>query len=513
MNKRVLYLSMFIFTCLMLSYAVDPNYPYLDRQEPVREAPVEKPPMLVLLSSDDNYNLEGMEWMIDAISSRKHADSTSLRMSFYCNSEFWSGIGKDELFNAFNIAYKLGNEVTSHTARHIKCSAPPGDPKRLSDDSIYNDIQDNLNTLEEIGILKEHMYGFRTPYIATTDSTFIAVKRSGFMYDASVYEGIGDKPGEYRWPYTIDTKNDFLLDNNGLELPPEWWDEAVSGPKPEPIEPSYAPGNHFSIAYNNYTNRAPIRRHSGLWELPIYCFTAPDSLIPYADTAFGYSTSGYIGGTIEDLIMGDTTGNKPKLAQGAAFTKERALATLKHHFDKVYNGNRAPMTLVYHTPNFSPTTGKDEYFPRCSNAIDRQWIIEQFIDYALGKEEVWFVSGEQAIKYCRNPVSVDQFNPNDFTDIPITPVANTNDFSNLKKAKDVKINKLKKNLLELDIRKSGIYEVSIYSINGKELVSIKKDINRGLYKIPLNKMSAGAVIVKVSNSSNKFISKVTLLNN
>lgn len=395
--------------------AVNPNHSYSDRKAPSTKAPVDNPPMLIVLGSDDNYNIEGMEWITESIAERRHADSTRLRMSFYCNTEWDYQLGLNGLFETFQKAYALGNEVSSHTASHIKCSAPDGSSDRLSDTVIYDEMIRNIDSLAALGIKKEHMFGFRTPQLAVTDSTFTAVQRVGFDYDCSIYDaGLTFTAGEYHWPYTLDTKNSFRINEDGLEKPSDW-SQGI-----EPIEPSYAPGNHLSFSNNNATNRAPVRRHSGLWELPVYLLTAPQNLHAVIDKHFGYQAGGLVGGSFEDLIQGDTSNTVPRKYYGAALTKEQGLEVLKHHFEKVYKGNRSPMTILLHSNNFSPTTGNDEMFPQCSKAEDRQWLVEQFMNYALSKKEVWFVSGEQAIKYCQNPVSADQFNPDDYTAIPVT---------------------------------------------------------------------------------------------
>lgn len=496
MNKKLL-LAVLVVTAQL--FAVNPDYPYDDRRAPLHEAPHENPPMLIALSSDDNYNLEGMEWMLNTLKSRRHADSSVLRMTFFCNTRWGSWIETKKLYATFREAYDWGNEVTSHTARHIPCVwTINGELVRLSDDSIYTDIQHSLDDLKGIGIPKEHMFGFRTPYVATTDSTFTAVKRSGFLYDASSIDGHTSRPGNFHWPFTIDTPNDTLLNEDGLELPPAWWDTATMGPKPEPIEVSYLPGNHLSFCGNNYTNRAPIRRHSGLWEFPFNCFYVPDSLVPYLDEVLGHVTNGLAGACIEELIQGDTTDSKEPVAYGTEMTKEQALATLIYTFEETYAGNRSPMSVVFHTPNFSETlTDYDHYYPYCSDPRDRQWIIEQFIDYALQKEEVWFVNGEQVINYCKNPVSADEFHPDDFTVIPVT--ANTAIHKTSGKVAANNVVQIKAgNTLSLEIGTKGVYSVKILSLNGRELFSLNSSLSQGTHLVDISEISfTGVAVVQI----------------
>ncbi len=498
-----------IAAALMISshaYSVG-TYDYSDRRAPSSEAPVENPPMLVVLGSDDNYNLEGMEWMNRVLAERKHSDGSNIRMSFYSNTRWQYQTQNEKLFKEFKKSYDMGNEVSSHTASHIMCSAPEGSSKRLSDDAIYAEIQNNISDMEKMGIKKEHMFGFRTPYLALTDSTYTAIKKSEFLYDCSVYEGFNEKPGGYYWPYTLDTKNGFNLDGNGLEMGPSWWDEATMGPKPAPMEPSFAPGNHLAFTYNNYTNRAPIRQHSGLWVLPAYIIVAPDSMVAHLDTAFGYWTGGIVGGTLEDLFFGDLSGKKPKKAQGAAFTKEQALQTLIHHFDNVYAGNRTPLTLCFHTPNFSPTINQDNVSPNCSYK-DRQWVVEQFLDYCLTKKDTWIVSGEQAINYCRKPVPADQFVADEYSAIPVATTSAAEPI--VKKSGFVTINGLKGSTLSLNIDRADQYRITLFSPSGRELSTMTKTLEQGMQSVDLAAGASGMVLVQVERNGMVVTQKMNL---
>lgn len=506
-------LAILLLNSLQL-FAIDPNNPYTDRRAPLSDAPHENPPMLIALSSDDNFDLKGMEWMIETLNSRRHADSSNLRMTFFCNTR-WGNWKKDvnQLYASFKEAYNWGNEVTSHTATHIACvSTVNGEKIRLSDDSIYNDIEHSIIDLENIGIAREHMAGFRTPYVSITDSTFIAIKKMGFTYDASAVDGQVSLPGDFHWPFTIDTPNDTLLNEDGLELPPSWWDETLMGPTPEPIEVSYLPGNHLSFNYNNYTNRAPIRQHSGLWELPLNALYAPDSLINHVNEALGYISGGIAGISIEELIMGDTSDSETPVATGAEMSKEQALATLIHTFDETYAGNRSPMSIVFHTPNFSEGFNEYNYlYPYCNDPLDRQWIVEQFIDYALQKEEVWFVSGEQVINYCKNPVSVDNFHPDNFSDISITATTDIHQINSMATKSNCTIQLTSGNKLSLKINKSGFYTVKILSLNGRVLFSQKSSFSVGKHIIEIGDIEFnGIVVAQVKLGSHMNFKKIIL---
>lgn len=483
---------------IQLAFAVDPNHPYDDRRAPSSKAPVKNPPMLIALSSDDNFDIGGMQWILETLKSRKHHDGSSLRMSFYSNSGFsWhSDSYIDSLYGTFLEAYKGGNEVTSHTQSHPFCVN--GDT-RLSDTVILHELESNIEDLASIGIKKEHMYGFRTPYVTYTDSTFIAVKKAGFTYDASINDGIDLKPGEYHWPYTLDTKNSNNLNEDGLENPPLGWD-TTQGPRPEPVEPSYAPGNHLAISYNNYMNDTPIRRHSGLWELPLYALRVPDSLIAPLDSSLGYKSGGMSIPALEVLI------------QQGGFTKERALATLKHHFRLIYEGNRSPMVVVFHTPNFSTTFSDfDDKYPNCSDPLDRQWIIEQFIDFALEQDDVWFVSGEQVINFCKEPVSVDAFRPDDFTAIPIdTSFVSIADEGGNPVSTNMQLT-YHDRAVSISLPTPQKVTVAIISTSGRKLFEQQRSIQAGMNSVAIPvELSAGSYIVQISGAAINKSMKITI---
>ncbi|PRW32927.1 peritrophic membrane chitin binding [Chlorella sorokiniana] len=54
---------------------------------------------------------------------------------------------------------------------------------------------------------------------------------------------------------------------------------------------------------------------------------------------------------------------------------------LAAHFDAAYAGNRAPMPLFIHTPHLANATRLRQY--------------QKFVDYALGKSDVWPVTMQQ----------------------------------------------------------------------------------------------------------------------
>lgn len=67
--------------------------------------------------------------------------------------------------------------------------------------------------------------------------------------------------------------------------------------------------------------------------------------------------------------------------------------TFQTNFDQAYNGNRAPFPIYVHAPWFTPEN---------INATNR------FIEYALSKPDVFFVTMQQLINWIKNPVPASQ---------------------------------------------------------------------------------------------------------
>ena len=95
------------------------------------------------------------------------------------------------------------------------------------------------------------------------------------------------------------------------------------------------------------------------------------------------------------LLMGpvDTDNNAYSMDPGPGFGGD-VLTTLKTNFDQAYVGNRAPVPLFTHAPWFT-----DENI----NAT------REFISYALGKGNVYFVTVQELLAWMANPVPAAQY--------------------------------------------------------------------------------------------------------
>jgi hypothetical protein len=82
-----------------------------------------------------------------------------------------------------------------------------------------------------------------------------------------------------------------------------------------------------------------------------------------------------------------------------ALTGSHALAMLKYALDQRLAGNRAPFVFGAHGDVYT-----DSETSRATLPQDRRDVIEQFIEYALSKPEVRFVTGRDLISWMRRPV-------------------------------------------------------------------------------------------------------------
>jgi LysM repeat protein/peptidoglycan/xylan/chitin deacetylase (PgdA/CDA1 family) len=106
-------------------------------------------------------------------------------------------------------------------------------------------------------------------------------------------------------------------------------------------------------------------KYPGLWEIPLW--DLPNATAQPEKNAYTMDPDGGFGGDLFTL--------------------------LQTNFDTAYNGNRAPFPLFVHAPWFTDARIK---------------LANQFIEYALSKPDVYFVTFKQLIDWLNNPVPASQ---------------------------------------------------------------------------------------------------------
>jgi LysM repeat protein/peptidoglycan/xylan/chitin deacetylase (PgdA/CDA1 family) len=128
-------------------------------------------------------------------------------------------------------------------------------------------------------------------------------------------------------------------------------------------------------------------RYPGMWEVPMWD-------LPFTNDPAKTEESAYT------------------MDYGAGFGGD-VFTTLSTNFDAAYNGNRAPFPLFVHAPWFGKPASNT------ANAI-------KFMQYALSKPNVYFVTIQQLLAWMANPVPASQLattltcKPVDLT-VPVTP--------------------------------------------------------------------------------------------
>jgi hypothetical protein len=359
-------------------------------------------PLFVVLGNDDNgysglksdYSVDqgagGTAWLINYLKNKKNPagngntstyDGANARSVLFGIGRYISdgGVfnGDDRCKKIWREAFEAGHEISNHTNTH-----PRGGNSSLEDWSgeitlcqqklLKPYLADELKSNSSgIGLTHKDVVGFRAPYLAYNNNTFQTLVENGFLYDSSIEDGYheGMDGTNYYWPYTLD-----------------------QGTAANPL----------------------IKKFKGLWEIPIYPFIVPpDELCESYGVEKGLrktlqhreSDEPFVKDHKDDQINlkdGRIRGLDYDLWEEYQMTGEEFLAVLKHSLDKRLAGNRAPMTVCMHTDFYTEKPWDNDRFGIISHT-DRQKAMEGFIDYALTKPEVRFVTNTQLITWLKNP--------------------------------------------------------------------------------------------------------------
>ena len=231
-----------------------------------------------------------------------------------------------------------------------------------------------------MGIKREDIVGFRTPFLDYNEYVYKALETLGFKYDATIEEGWQDNMdgSDFLWPYTLDEGS---------------------------------PGDAF-VAKDMYERDEPfVKKHPGLWLLPEYVLIIPpDELCEKYGTKKGArkraeEASG------EDLEPGKITGMDWNIWFQYFMNKEDALATMKYSFDLRYDGNRCPFTFGMHTDIYSDKYDVydlegDEKDHIKANAAQRREAVVEFLEYISKKPDCRVTTADNVRKYLENPVAM-----------------------------------------------------------------------------------------------------------
>jgi peptidoglycan/xylan/chitin deacetylase (PgdA/CDA1 family) len=366
-------------------------------------------PQFIVIGSDDNGNsgLEGsgttggLHFLTELFSARRNPagsgnpltfDSSPLHFSFYVNTYYidaapvetssYGSSGENPVFikRAWKEALDNGHEIGVHTHSHPhgrefsqrqwleemqRCIDILGRPYDAAESPKGTAARQPAQSPEHtgrgsgMGVGREILAGFRTPFLEYNDDTLKAARQLGFLYDCSLEEGTQpDQDGsDFLWPYRLD---------NG------------------------SPGNTPLIG-----------RHPGLWEIPVYVFIVPpDSECERYGVAPGLRAALQQRQNYFDLEAGKITGMDWNLWVEFAMTPAEFLATLKYTLDLRLNGNRCPLTVGLHSELYS-----DSQDTKGLNATvdERRAALREFFATILQVPQVRVVDHIELLHWLQNP--------------------------------------------------------------------------------------------------------------
>lgn len=360
--------------------------------------PLQKLPQFVSFSSDDNGfsglpgsgSTGGLHYLTRLFASRRNPaggagpltfDGAPLHYTFFVNTFFITPAGArpsaPERSGAENTVYvkrawhealEQGHEIGVHTHSHphgrdFTVEQWEAEMERSIDilTRPWNpgEAPDRPDPGSGLGVARTDLLGFRAPFIEPADSGMAAAVRKGFVYDSSIEEGpaLGPHIGGFAWPYTLD-----------LGLP---------------------------------TNRPPINRYPGFWEIPLVnVIVPPDEECPRYGVPPGLRARMKKARHYFLPKKGEITGVDWNLWNEFSMTPAEFVATLKFSLDRHLAGNRAPMTVGLHSELYTVKPGKEE---QEAVIAARRAALEEFLDYALRKPEVRVVSHRELLEWLRNP--------------------------------------------------------------------------------------------------------------
>ncbi len=344
-------------------------------------------PMLVSIGWDDNGQsglpgsgaTGGIEWALRATQARRNRDGSPVRTTYFVSSMYArKSVQESPTFvkRAWHALLLAGNEIGNHSDTHPHGSAFGVAEWSREIETCLDVVARPFDAGEHaeapdpssgIGLARERVFGFRTPFLEYGDATFGAVAAHGFRYDCSIEEGFQESQDgtNYVWPYTLDHGS---------------------------------PGHDVQVSWGQ---KPRLTAHPGLWELPVYALVAPpDELAGRYGIAPGLRKKLKIAQSYFDESSGKITGLDWNLWVEFRMTKAEFLATLEHSFDLRLAGNRAPFLFGAHSDLYS---SRPSDVPNATPA-ERREAIEEFLDYVLARPEVRVVTMKQVLDWLTNPV-------------------------------------------------------------------------------------------------------------
>ena len=483
-------------------------------------SPVANPPQFIVLGSDDNTCTQSMIWMTEVLNSGTNKDGSQRFMSFYVNTGAGGGswANTQGLSDAVVAAYNSGHSISNHTHTHRRFvgtnSNPGAHNTRSSLRQVYDEMLNAEERIVEAGIPREHIFGFRTPFLAYSDSVFTAIRRIGLLYDCSIESGWDTRPGTHSWPYTLDiipgeqeaeTSGNVAWDNSHTR---KYWS------RPQTI--------------GGRSIQNVVREHPGLWAL--IATTVEIAPEDRGTVVHPQGPTDFIISGLDWNIWADSS------QWGLHLNEDQTVNILMHTLQESMNGNRAPFTFGVHSQYYFEPDNKFDW--RKSNdivipgitAAQRRSAFERFVEQASQLENVWFVSSDMVIAWMKNPVPADQFNPADYhrsgplgairpspdesIDIDLidqTSITAPLPRTSARNSSNVRIGAFRSGNLSLNVSAAGVYNVSIYGMDGKRLAHTAANLVQGANSLAIGQnLARGVAVVRVEGANANLQKRISI---
>ncbi len=430
-----------VIVCLALSTLAEIN-----NMEPSQLPPggiaVEDAPMFVCFGWDDNRYPDGVYWSDSIMQDINNPDGSAAKGTYFVIGN--AAENDATVAESWRFLYQNGHEIANHTWTH-------GVQLKNMDSAGWFDEIDRTNELiiNEIGVPREEIYGFRTPRLAFSDATFSALKAVGFLYECTIQFG-------FDW-WTLPGNDAGYSPSNPRTGKNLWWPMTMDHPWPE--------GTHNSADQ--------IGRCPGMWEIMVYTYANPGASYDFA-AENDPSTVSIVTGFDYNIF-------KEKSATGNEFAR-----WMKYSLLQRLQGNRAPFTVNCHTDVFSEfnesANGEQGAFAT-KNFQERREGMEDFLQFAASFEDVYIVPYIDMIEWMNAPKTLAQMAEGVSVDKgrKVAPKSGA-DFISLKSFE-----------LSMRVPVSGMYAVTVHDMSGRIIQKSQYALDAGVGTVQLSKHLANGI--------------------
>ncbi|MCG2837441.1 polysaccharide deacetylase family protein [Photobacterium sp. WH77] len=356
---------------------------------PQQASPIEakNTPMFISLGFDDNIEADGLRWISKALSSHTNPQGldsfagSPLMSSFFLHCQ--PARQQPEIIDLWRKLNTDGHDIASHTETHPddKINYNPFESWMTAEQwqqevALCNEFL--TQPVEQGGVGAPAVAGFRAPFLTFNDNTLDALTTNAIQYDVSFPAGITTEENGTNnyWPHTLDqgSPSQSVAQQGG-------WKPAV-------------------------------KNMPGLWEVPLQALIVPTDE-EAAEYGLTYSLNDKIASRVPYY---DPSARKADNFDWNLYTTPAwggyglnaadVLTLYKYNLDLHLSGNRAPLVLGLHSAFYGKINGEEHFGMPETSVADRQAVLKQFIEYALSKQQVRFVSHRQLVEWMQNPSPV-----------------------------------------------------------------------------------------------------------